>query len=113
MKRTSVYLIVIVMTLILSGCSESAGGIKMGVYYSNESFASLTIGEDKTFILYRDIGTSYDPTGSYTVEEDKLLLKSNDGIIEFKISDDVLIFESGEIAESLIKKGTEFIYKEE
>lgn len=117
MKKTSVYLVVIVilamMTLVLSGCSESVGEIKTGVYYSSERFASLTIGEDETFILNRDIATSYDPAGSYTIEGDKLLLKSNEGIIEFKISDDMLTFESGEIAESLIKKGTEFIYKDE
>lgn len=117
MKKTSAYLVVILilamLALVLSGCSKSVVEIKTGIYYSSERFASLTIGEDETFILNRDIATSYDPAGSYIIDGDKLLLQSNEGIIEFKISDDILIFESGEIAESLIKKGTEFKYKEE
>ena len=116
MKKKSLFLVVIailaMMILVLSGCSESLGEIKTGVYYSRERLASLTIGEDESFVLNRDIATSYNPTGTYTIEGDKLLLKSNEGIIEFKISDDMLIFESGEIAESLIKKGTEFIYED-
>lgn len=117
MKKTNVYLIVILilamLILVLSGCSKSVGEIKTGVYIGNEGLSSLIIEEDKTYILIRHIATSYCPAGNYTIEGDKLLLESNEGIIEFKIKDDILIFESGEIAENLIKKGTEFRCEDE
>lgn len=104
--------LVFALTFILSGCTKAVDNIKIGVYVANERLASLTIGEDRTFVLNRDIATSYDPAGNYTIKGNKLLLQSNEGTIEFKINGDTLIFESGEIAESLIKEGTEFIYEE-
>jgi hypothetical protein len=112
-----VILIAIMLTSVLSGCSKSADVIKLGVYDANEGFAILRIDEDKTFVLFRDAFSSYAPMGSYTIDGDKLLLNVDDeletGIIEFKIDDEMLIFESGEIIESQIKKGTEFVYRNE
>lgn len=120
MKRISIVLkivlLIIALTFILSGCTKTINDIKVGEYATNERIASLTIGEDRTFVLNRHIATSYDPTGNYTIDGDKLALHVNGDmekdIIIFKINGDTLIFENGEIAEGLIEKGTEFIYKE-
>lgn len=119
MRKRCVFLIgVVVLTLLVSslyGCSKSAQEIKSGVYVSKDEMASLSIGEDRTFRLNRHIATSYDPTGSYIIDGDKLVLQVNGDekeTIEFRISRDTLIFEAGELAESLIKKGTEFLYED-
>lgn len=104
------------LVLALSGCSNSVQEIKSGIYVVKDELASLSIGEDRTFRLNRNAATDYDPTGNYILDGDKLVLQVNGDekeTIEFKISGDTLIFQSGELAESLIKKGTEFIYEDE
>lgn len=112
MKRTHIILIVtsLILILILSACSKSEDEIKMGIYYGNGGLSHLSIEEDNTFVLNRYIATNYNPFGSYTIDGDKLLLLSNEGIIEFKINGDILIYESG-VAEIFFNKGTEFIYE--
>ncbi len=103
------------LVLTIFGCSKSVQEIKSGIYVAKDELASLNIGEDRTFRLNRNIATDYDPTGNYILDGDKLVLQVNgdeEETIEFKISRDKLIFQSGELAESLIKKGTEFIYED-
>ena len=112
--KLTVFLIVV--TSILSGCSKSEYDIKAGTYVANEGFAHLTIKEDKSFILFRSAATSYAPTGRYNIDGDKLVLNVGDllekSTIVFKINGDKLIFESGKLAQGLIRKGTEFVYRD-
>lgn len=119
MKKRSITLLGTILLIIISsmlfGCSKSSNEIKEGLYSSNEGFAHLRIEEDETFVLQRDFATSYAPTGGYIVDGDKLILHVNNNekeTIEFKISGDTLIFETGKLAENHIKKGTVFIYKD-
>ena len=120
MKKGSAFLIgLVILTLLvsaLSGCSKSVQEIKLGIYVAKDELASLNIGDDRTFRLDRNVATDYDPTGNYILDGDKLVLQVNGDekeTIEFIISGDTLIFQSGELTESLIKKGTEFIYEDE
>lgn len=90
--------------------------IQIGRYVTEDGLASVEIKEGKQFYLNRHIATSYDPIGNYIIVGDKLVLQVNGDekeTIEFKISEDKLVFESGKLAESLIKKGAVFIYEEE
>lgn len=114
MKNKSIILLLILLVILfislLSGCSKTVNDLKTGVYSTTDGMSHLTIDEaDKTFIFQRGI-TSYRPSGNYTIKGDKLLLHVNEDIIEFEINGDTLIFESGELAEDLIKKGTEFLF---
>lgn len=96
MKKSSfvlkTMLLVIVITLILSGCTKTAYEVKIGEYVTNEVLASVSIAEGKTFRLNRHIATSYDPTGNYTIDGDKLVLYVNGDMdkdtIIFKINGD-------------------------
>jgi len=105
---------VIVFTLL--ACSKSNSELKLGIYVTNDELASLTLGEDNTFLLNRQITTSHNPNGNYKIEGNILLLnfdKDETQKIKFRIRGNILIFESEELAETLIKKGSEFIFQEE
>lgn len=118
MKKGCVFVVGLVFLALtvstLHGCSKLPQEIKSGMYVTNNELVSLIIEEDRTFRLNRHIATSYDPTGNYIVDGDNLVLQVNGDekeTIEFRIKKDTLIFKSGELAEGLIKKGTEFIYE--
>lgn len=120
MKKEVVFFVCVVilalLVSVLSGCSKPVQEIKSGIYITKDELSSLTIGADRTFRLNRNIATDYDPAGNYILDGDKLVLQVNGNekeTIEFLISGDTLIFQSGELAEGLIEKGTEFTYEEE
>ena len=116
MKKIIKVMLITLIVFTLLACSKTNSELKLGVYVSKDELASLTLGEDNTFILNRHIATSYDPSGNYQIDENILILKFDKDetqMIRFKIHGNTLTFESGEIAETLIKKGTEFIFQEE
>lgn len=116
MKRLVSVLLITLIVFTLLACSKSDTELKLGVYVTKDEVASLTLLEDNHFSLNRHLVTSYDPSGNYKIDGNNLLLYINEDetqIIKFIISGDKLIFESGEIAESLIEKGTEFILQED
>ena len=57
---------------------------------------------------------SYIPAGTYDIDGDKLLLYIDDNpktaTIEFTIEDDTLIFQSGELVDETIEKGSQFTF---
>lgn len=121
-KKPMIYLLitlVVILTSTFVGCSKTDdeikedSEIKTGVYATTDGLSYLTINEtDKSFVFQRGV-TSYRPFGSYDIDGDKLLLNVDEDIIKFEINGDRLIFESGELAQDLIKRGTEFIFTNE
>ncbi|HZK33142.1 MAG TPA: hypothetical protein VFC60_01460 [Tissierellaceae bacterium] len=110
-------LLAIMFILIVSGCSKTIDSVKTGVYVTADGMSYLMINEsEETFEFQRGV-TSYTPDGKYIIDGDKLLLYINGEMentdFEFTISGGTLIFESGELAEGIIEKGTEFIYEDE
>ena len=117
MKKISVFLGIVILsmiTLVLSGCSEPVIDFTFGVYQPSEGLSTLIIEEDGTFTLTKNVVSSYAPSGSYTIIGDELLLEVDDELqkdtIKFKIKGDRLIFKSGKLVEDQIAKGTEFVY---
>ncbi len=117
MEKKYMYPVVIIFIIVFfSSIFRSLNqfqDFKLGVYTTADGWSSLNLEEDLTFSLNRSLSTSYDPEGDYLVKGDKLILRVNgndDEIIQFRISDNVLIFESGKLAENLIEKGTRFNY---
>ncbi len=115
MKLLSKTLLIIMSVLLVSACSfKGPNDLKLGKYVmedtETEDFAWVLLEENNQFQFNRNIATSYLPMGSYSVEEDELILQSGlDEIYRFKISGNSLIFESGKAAESLVEKGTVFV----
>ena len=65
--------------------------------------------DNNRFVFNRNLATSYDPTGTYSVENSELILRGNvNEVYKFKINGNNLIFESGEYAEGLVEIGTIF-----
>lgn len=116
-KSNYILFLIIVLIIILFGCSKPDVEIKVGLYLPNESFAYIKIEEDKNFRLTRGIAYDYEPTGTYAIEGDILRLYVNGDIgkddISFKISGDTLIFQSGRLLEEIIPKEMEFEYIDE
>ncbi|MGB4661243.1 MAG: hypothetical protein WBI07_18875 [Mobilitalea sp.] len=85
-----------------------------GTYITENGLASLTLTENCEFTFNRYIATNYDPSGRYYVEGDILILYVNEEEeYRFRImGDSVLEFISGDMAEGLVEKGTEFLYQQ-
>lgn len=118
MKKSKVFLsmlVTIIVISIVSGCLKTTNSLKSGVYATKDEMSSLIINaSEETFEFQRGI-TSYRPDGKYVIDGNKLLLYINnekDSIdFELVIMENHLVFQSGELAEDIIEKGTEFIYK--
>jgi outer membrane lipoprotein-sorting protein len=115
MKMKSMIVLFAVTILFTSGCSfqNSIEELVTGKYMMQDAKA-----EDSAWVLLEDGNkfeynrggvTSYRPKGTYSVENNELILSVNDNeVYRFKIKGNSLIFESGEYAESLIEIGTAF-----
>lgn len=113
MKLKSMVILIAAAVLFTSACSFQDKELSTGKYEMKDGktadWAWVLLEEENHFIFNRNIATSYLPTGTYSVEDDELILKVNDQeIYTFRIEGDRLIFESGEYAESMIEKGTVF-----
>ncbi|SHJ87779.1 hypothetical protein SAMN02745248_01203 [Hathewaya proteolytica DSM 3090] len=74
---------------------------------------AITIRDNK-IIFYPHLLSSYILFGDYKIDGDKLSFEDEEGILHvFTISGDKLIFQEGSHLEKFIKKGTEFVFKEE
>jgi hypothetical protein len=110
--KTRIFALLAALSFILTlGCSNKE--LKTGKYVMQGTelaeLAWVILKDDGKFVFNRNLATSYDPTGTYTVEKGMLILSvSADETYRFKIDGDNLIFESGKLAESLIKKGSIF-----
>lgn len=115
MKIRSMIVLIAVSVLFTSACAfggrteEPATGKYVMQGAPIKEWAWVLLEEDHQFKFNRNLATSYLPMGTYSVEKDELLLKVNDKeIYRFRIEGDRLIFESGELAESLVDIGTVF-----
>lgn len=114
-KRIMFFMLSFIIFGGLVACKNDTD-IKIGKYVTENGLAWIELKEGKQFSFNRNIATDYDPVGTYILNKDKIILQVNGNVnevIEFKISEGKLIFESGKLAESLIEKGTVFIFGEE
>lgn len=83
--------------------------IAEGNYVTDDGLSSITLLDGNKYIFNRHISASYRPTGNYSVVDGKLALYI-DGKLEFvfEIKDGLLIFLSGQLAESFVEVGTVF-----
>lgn len=106
--------IVLLIFLALALLSNPPNDIRTGLYATDDNLSYLRIEEDKKFTFQRHIAMSYIPAGTYDIDGDKLLLYIDDNpktaTIEFTIEDDTLIFQSGELVDETIEKGSQFTF---
>ena len=115
MKTKSIIILLATIILLTSACSfqESTEKLAIGKYVMqdaiDEEWAWVLLDNDNRFEFNRNIATSYRPMGTYSVENNELILKVNDNeVYRFEIKENSLIFISGEYAENLIEIGTVF-----
>ena len=83
--------------------------LQQGIYATDDGMASVTLVDDNKYIFDRHSGTSYRPTGNYTIVNGKLTLYIEDKAeFVFDINDGQLVFVSGNLAEFLVATGTIF-----
>ena len=113
MKRMAMIFLVLIF-ITLSGCSSQS--IKTGRYVmentANDDWSWIDINENNTYEFNAAIHVSYRPSGKYTVENNKLILKVGDNSsYTFRIDGNSLIFESTTTHGNFIKKGTVYTLK--
>lgn len=101
MKKSLYALIIISMTLIFVACSKSnkeAIDLEVRAYIMNDSEEFLkptvTLQENNKFTFVYSALSSYIPMGTYEIDNNKLILKTDNGKEEyvFKIDNGTLIF---------------------
>ena len=103
---------------LLRKLKETQQVLKAGVYriISDEGICRsyVTLKENNEFEFNRDIVLSYLPMGTYAVENGrlKLMVTETESYI-FTIEGNKLIFESGPVSDSIVKKGTVYILSED
>ncbi len=114
MKKKLLMMIIIVTLIFTCSCSinKNSNQLKIGKYVKLENgFAWVVLKENNEFEFNRSIATSYNPRGSYSIQNDELILKVNDTeAYKFKIDGKKLVFESGTYVENLLEKGMVFVY---
>lgn len=88
--------------------------LKQGVYITEDKMSRLELFDENEFIFNRKLFMSYRPTGSYLVENGKLVLngRNNEKFI-FEIHSDYLVFISSSLPNELIEIGTIYRLEEE
>ena len=80
----------------------------------DEVSSTLILHNDNKFTLFGNKFISYAPSGTYTIDNEKLLLTvTEDEVYVFNIDDDKLIFNSGTWLENWVEQGTVFHLKYE
>lgn len=118
MKVKKSYLILILLIIfLLAGCLSqgNSGELKLGKYVlydtAKQEWAFVLLKEDSQFEFSRSITTSYNPTGSYEVKSDKLILNAGEKeVYKFSIYGERLILEDD--IGSLLPSGSVFEYKD-
>ncbi len=113
MKKICLILIVII-TISQIGCSPTT--IKTGRYVmentETEEWSWIDIMEDNRYEFNRALNTSYRPSGKYTVEGNKLILKVGDNSsYTFIIKGNSLIYDSSTTSGHFLKEGTVYTLK--
>lgn len=105
---------IIVLSFSLIACSPTS--IKTGRYVMEntevEEWSWIDISEGNQYEFNRALNTSYRPSGKYTVEGNKLILKVGDNSsYTFIIDGNSLIYDSSTTSGNFIKKGTVYTLK--
>jgi len=115
MKIKPMVILIATFILLASACSlqDSAKELAIGKYVmqdaKDEEWAWVLLDDENKFEFNRNIATSYRPMGTYSVENNELILRVNDNeVYRFEIKGNSLIFKRGKYAESLIEIGTVF-----
>ena len=114
LMRKNLVFVLILLFFTLSACSTSS--IKTGRYVmentETEEWSWIDIKEGNIYEFNRAGNVSYRPSGKYTVEGDKLILKVGDNSsYTFLIEGNSLIFENTTTNGNFIKKGTVYTLK--
>ena len=113
MKKLMV-IFILALSFLIVGCSnQTISELELGRYFivdsEIENSAWILLEENNHFEFNRAIATSYRPSGTYSINNEILVLfVSNNESYKFKIKDDKLIFISGDFIEDLIEVGTIF-----
>ena len=106
--------------LCTSGCSgqTKTEELKLGKYVMQDSevedWAYVILSDGNKFEFNRNLATSYRPMGTYSVEDNILVLKADlNEVYTFKINDGELIFNSGDMAKDLVEVGAVFKWTKE
>ena len=116
MKKRVIFIVLIFISmLVASGCSNQnkSEELKIGKYVMQdtevEDWAWVLLKEDNQFEFNRDLATSYRPMGTYSIEDNILILDANvNGEYRFTIDGDKLIFNSSTIVGAIVKEGSVF-----
>lgn len=110
MRKTAIAIILLLaLTVLFSACSSSRQ-VELGTYTSDlDSFISLRLEKDNRFELNGPIGISTIVRGTYSIDDETLLLTADDKAETiFLFKNDSLIFESGAWFEHWVAPGTTF-----
>ncbi len=115
MKTKLALLLMVISLLVTSGCSkfDKKEELKLGQYTmqnsQGEDWAWVILKEENKFEFNRNMATSYDPMGTYSIKDHRLVLKADlSEIYIFEIDGDKLIFSSGDGAKGLLEEGAVF-----
>jgi hypothetical protein len=116
MKLKWVLIVCAFFVLFTAACASSSNEPALGKYImkdaENEEYSWVILKENNEFEFNRHIATSYRPSGTYSIEEDLLILKANeDEIYIFKVVKKTLVFQSGQFAEGIVEIGTVYELK--
>ena len=101
MKKLLCFLLAVTLLVTLIGCTKKDGDLELRTYsYGSKSDptsqSSITFHEDKKFTFIFSPLSSYIGEGTYVLNGNSLLLKTDDGKYHytFKIVDNTLVFDA-------------------
>lgn len=114
-KRKALVLLFTFALAFAMGCSiqNKATELKTGKYVMQdteiEDWAWVVLNGDNQFEFNRNGGTSYIPSGTYSIEDNVLtLFVSENEEYKFLVDGDKLIFKSGDTTANLVEEGAVF-----
>lgn len=115
MKSNKIKLVLILaFCLFIMGCTsrKNPDELKVGMYVEeNDGKSWVILKENNKFVFSRNIATSYDPSGTYSIKDGELILTTNNvtqEIYKFKIDSNSIILETD--MKPLLEKGTVYVY---
>ena len=98
MKKIELIILSLITVIFLSACTQKTTTLTLGSYFlDTDDFVStskIRLEEDSKFTFMLNFLSSYIPSGTYSISDGELILKTDDGEKEyfFQIDDKTLIF---------------------
>jgi hypothetical protein len=109
--KNKIFFMLVCLTVLVTflGCQKNSE-LQKGEYITEDNISTVILYDDNKFSFIRHIATSYTPTGTYSIEKDKLVLSvTDDEYYTFLVKDGQIIFDSClPLEAALIDKGTVF-----